>query len=223
MRDPPPGAWHRVWHYVAWMRRVSVGESLSVFGDDTLRQLCLNSPVTGKWFLALRNLTWCITKYSFPYADLFFSPHLEIVFILVSSVWRFSDIPRAILPAVTSTISAIPGSALQCLHISMSYRRVPWEHFKESLSSVVLRCGPSRWCSNNFHGFSVLYATYTTGTRRREVKRPRDPKGGASRTTDEQPPIRLSSHTTSFIPLIFLVPPCAVSMSEVYFPCIPET
>ena len=118
-------------------------ECSSAFGDDTFRRLRLNSPTTGRWFPALRDLTWCITKYNFPYADLFFTPHLEKVSILISSTWLNSEIPRDILPAVTSTISAIPGSALQHLLISMSHRRVPWEHFKESLSSVVLRCGPS--------------------------------------------------------------------------------
>jgi len=120
-----------------------VDEWSSALGDDTFRQLRLNSPATGRWFPALRDLSWYITKYNFPYADLFFSPHLERVSIYMSLAWRNSEVPPEILPAITSTISALPGPTLQYLFISVDYRRMPWAYFKESLSSVVLRCGQS--------------------------------------------------------------------------------
>ena len=61
----------------------------------------------------------------------------------VSGSWGVSDLPRDIPPTITSVFSAIPTSSLQLLVIGIDHRGVPWAHFKEPFSSVVLRCGPS--------------------------------------------------------------------------------
>ena len=62
----------------------------------------------------------------------------------MARVWRFSDVPRDLLPVIASTISAVPTSNLELLLIDNTrHRMVPWAHFKDSFSSVVLRCGPS--------------------------------------------------------------------------------
>lgn len=114
------------------MRRVSVYEWWSV-GEDTLHKFRLYSPADG-WFPALQDLFWCITKSNALYLDLFFSPGLKKVSIY--ALW--SETPHEILPVITSTISALPVSALQYLFFSVH----PWGYFKDSFSSVVLRCGP---------------------------------------------------------------------------------
>ena len=116
-------------------------------GEEASRQLRLNTPAGG-WFPALRNLSWIIGEYDLPYIDLFFSPHLEAVRIYTPGSWNLSGFPYDILPALTSAISTIPTSALRSLSIgpgppNASLRATPWAHFRDSLSSVVLRCGPS--------------------------------------------------------------------------------
>jgi len=120
------------------MRRVSVYEVWSV-EEDTLHKFRVNSPADG-WFPALEGLSWCITKSNLPYLDLFFFPHLKKVSICAS--WAESSFEseglHEILPVIASTISALPVSTLQGLHLSVH----PWAYFTASFSSVVLRCGP---------------------------------------------------------------------------------
>jgi len=108
-------------------------------GESTFNKLRLNSP-PGGWFPALEDLSWHITESNLPYADLFFSPHLKMVFILASPSWDFSP---EILPTLASTISALPTSSLRKIMVGADLLTMPWEYFKDSLSSVVLRCGPS--------------------------------------------------------------------------------
>jgi len=117
-------------------------ESMGVLGEDTIRQLRLNSPAGG-WLPALRDLTWTITASNLPCLDLFLSPHLETILFSISLRWNGSGIPLDILPAIASIISTIPVPALRTLHLAVSSRNTPWEYFKDSFSSVVLRCGPS--------------------------------------------------------------------------------
>ena len=143
MGNPSPEAWSRVRRYASWMRRVRVDEWLSPLEEDTLRHLRLNSPTTGRWFPALRDLSWCITKYNPPYADLFLSPHLERVSIYTSWTQRESAIPLDILPTIASTIAALSVSTLRRLLVGMDSYGMSWEYFKDTLSSVILRCGPS--------------------------------------------------------------------------------
>jgi hypothetical protein len=108
--------------------------------EGTLQKLHLNMPAGG-WFPTLQSLSWCITRRSLPYATLLFPPHLKKVSFSISH--RDSDIPHDIVPAITSTISLLPAFALQSLHVGTSRCKIPWAHFKDSLSSVVLRCGSS--------------------------------------------------------------------------------
>ena len=111
--------------------------------EDTFRKLRLNSPADG-WFPALQDLHWCITKYNLPYVDLFFSPLLKEIRIFMPQAWRFSEVPRDVLPVIASTISMFPTSTLELLVIDATYHHMlPWAYFKDSLSSVILRCGPS--------------------------------------------------------------------------------
>ena len=123
------------------MRRVHVDDH-SVLGEDTFYKLRLNSPASG-WFPALEGLSWTITKSNLPHADLFFSPHLKKVTIHVSWSWGKSGAPRDTLPNITSIISVLPAAALRTLVIGLPPHVVSWADFKESLSSVVLRCGHS--------------------------------------------------------------------------------
>jgi len=120
------------------MRRVSVYVWWSV-EEDTLHKFRVNSPTHG-WFPALEGLSWCITKSNLPYLDLFFSPHLKKVSIytLRSKNSFGSEGLHEILPVIASTISALPVSTLQDLHLGVH----PWAYFTASFSSVVLRCGP---------------------------------------------------------------------------------
>ena len=109
--------------------------------EDVYCRLHLNSP-PGGWFPVLHELTLCITESNLPFAGMFFSSHLKIS---ISTTWSRSNskIPSDILPALASTISALPASALQSLFMDVDHRGVPWAYFKDSLSPVVLRCGPS--------------------------------------------------------------------------------
>jgi len=114
-------------------------------GEETLLKLRLSAP-PGGWFPALQNLDWHITKSNLLFADLFFSPHLKKISIYPSLSWSYSGIPPDALSAIASTISGLPTSSLQSLTIfspeSWSHMS-PWADFTSSLSSVVLRCGPS--------------------------------------------------------------------------------
>ena len=114
----------------------------SDLGEDTSNKLRLNSPPSG-WFPALEHLTWCITKSNLLYADLFFSPHLKTISIFASCSWSDSGVPFGILPTIASTISALPTSSLQQILVTSSHFTAPWVRFKDLLSSVVVRCGPS--------------------------------------------------------------------------------
>ena len=123
------------------MRNVGVDES-SVLTEDTYRKFRLNSPAGG-WFPLLRNLSWCITKANLPYTDLFFSPYLEGVTIHVSWSLSIPEVPRDVPPAIASAISTLPASALESLFLEIDHRGMPSAYFKDSVSSVVLRCGPA--------------------------------------------------------------------------------
>ena len=123
------------------MRRVRVYDSS--LGGDTFLKLRLNSPVGG-WFPALQDLLWCITKHNLPHAELFLSPHLKKIRIFMAQAWRSSGVPRDLLPVIASTISTLSTSSLEQLLLDGTrHRRVSWAYFKESFSSVVLRCGSS--------------------------------------------------------------------------------
>jgi len=126
------------------MRRVCLSQRQAL-GKDTLLKLRLNSPAGG-WFPALQVLDWCITRSHLPYADLFFSPHLRKIFLRLPLSWYLSGVPHDALPAIASAISTLPTSALQSLSVfSLAFwsSMTPWGDFAISLSSVVLRCGPS--------------------------------------------------------------------------------
>jgi len=123
------------------MRHVCVDERPDL-GEDTLRKLRLNSP-PGGWFPASQDLFWCITKSNHPYASLFFSPQLKSISISVPRLWRISNVPLDILPAVTSIISALPTPTLQDLSVYIGCRGTPPTHFQDSLSSAIFRCGPT--------------------------------------------------------------------------------
>ena len=137
--NPPPEVWDRVRRYASWMRGIRVDEG-SALGEDTVYKLRLNSP-PGGWFPTLQELSWSITRSNLPYiANLFFSPHLRKV--SVSVAWSWDDYGD-VLPAIASTISVLPAIAIQHLLVSFNQSRVPWAHFQDSFSSVVLRCGRS--------------------------------------------------------------------------------
>ena len=123
------------------MHEVSV-DTWSVLRGETYYKLHLNAPV-GRWFPALEHLYWCITESNHPYIGLFFSPYLKGISIFVPWSWSNSGLPRNIPPVIASTISALPASALQHLSVDVDCCGVPSAYFKGSLSSVVLRCGPS--------------------------------------------------------------------------------
>ena len=143
MGDPSPEAWSRVQRYASWMHHVHVNE-LSVLGEETFRKLRLNSPASG-WFPALQDLSWSISKSNHPYASLFFSsPNLKRVDIsVVPYSWSGSEVPHKVLPAITSVIAALPTPTLQDLSVDVDCHEISSAHYKDSLSSVILRCGPS--------------------------------------------------------------------------------
>ena len=123
------------------MRQVSVNERMP-YGEETFEKLRLNSP-PGGWFPALQHLTWCPTESNLPYTDLFFSPHLKSVFIYEPYSWNRTGVPPEILPTLVSTIYALPTSSLGRISVSVGRRAMSWADFKDSFSSIVLRCGPS--------------------------------------------------------------------------------
>jgi len=113
-----------------------------ILKETTLNKLRLNSP-PGGWFPALQDLSLCITESSLPYADLFFSPHLKRIHIYVSWPGDNTALPLGSLQILASIISALPTSSLERISVDTDHHALPWAHFKDSLSSVILRCGPS--------------------------------------------------------------------------------
>ena len=113
-----------------------------ILEEGTLNKLRPNSP-PGGWFPALQGLYLCITESSFSYADLFFSPHLKRIHIYVSWSRDSIALPPGSLQTLASIVSALPTSSLERISMSTSNQTMPWTHFKDSLSSVILRCGPS--------------------------------------------------------------------------------
>ena len=141
VRDPAPGDWDRVKRYASWMRQVHLYEWMHP-GKETFKKLRLNSP-PGGWFPTLQDLSFCIKDETIPYADLFFSPHLKRVSIVVTTAWKYTGIPPRVLPLLVPTLSALPTSALEQISVQTRHRTVPWAHLKDLFSSIVLRCGPS--------------------------------------------------------------------------------
>ena len=121
------------------MREVQLDDCLFL-GEDTILKLRLNSPVGG-WFPAVQNLHWTVARSTLPYANLCFSPHLRQVAIYIPSS-EGTAVPPDILPTFASVISALPTSTLRSISVNIDYD-IPRTHFKDPLSSLVLRCGPS--------------------------------------------------------------------------------
>jgi len=110
--------------------------------EGTYRKMRLNSPACG-WFPALQTLYWMVAETNLPYATLFFSSHLEKIYVYMSWSEERCTVPRGILPAIASAISVLHTSALQCLYVGVGVDGAPLEYFKDSLSTVILHCGPS--------------------------------------------------------------------------------
>ena len=114
-----------------------------ILEGETLKKLYLNSP-PGRWFPSLQDLSWHITEFNLPYAYRFFSPHLKRIRIYASWSWDENALPLNALPALPSTITVLPTSRLERMSVGDNYHITPpWAHFKDSFSSVILRCGPS--------------------------------------------------------------------------------
>ena len=141
VKDPSPEDWSRVRCYASWMRRVHLNE-LSVLGEGALPKLRLNMPAGG-WFPALQDLAWSITESNLSSVDLFISPRLKKISIYPSLSWGDPKVVHDILPAVASTISALPASTLQSLFVGEDHYMVPRAYLQDSFSSLILRCGPS--------------------------------------------------------------------------------
>ena len=143
--DPSPEAWSRIQRYASWMRSVSMDYRESL-GEEAVRQFRLNAPAGG-WFPALRVLDWVIATHNHPYIDLLFSPLLEEVYIDAPPSWNTAGFIPTMLPALGSTISALPTSALRILSIGTARNACMhlrwWRHLEDPFSSLVLRCGPS--------------------------------------------------------------------------------
>ena len=121
------------------MRRLNLWPWQSL-REATLQKLRHNSPAS-RWFPGLQGLVWPVSRWSIPYIDLFFSPHLRNISIFLS--WSGgSEIPCDVLPAIASAISALPTSALRCLRV-VDNHTASWVGLEDSLSCLVLRCGPS--------------------------------------------------------------------------------
>ena len=124
--------------------RVDVGQDL---GEEALYKFRLNVP-PGGWFPALQALNWSCTRFNLPYLDLFLSQNLTA--IAISTSWGDPESPRSSLQVIASTISALPTSTPRLLSVHLHDHGIPRTYLKDSLSSVVLRCGPS------FRDFSTL-------------------------------------------------------------------
>ena len=136
VEEPSPEAWNRVRRYAFWMRVLNMDERLAL-GEDAFRRFRLNAPAGG-WFPALRILHCTTTAHSLPYIDLLFSSQLETVSIFIPQ-WGPSTISKNLLPSLASSISSLPASALRSLWIS---HVMPSRDLENSISSIVLRCGP---------------------------------------------------------------------------------
>ena len=123
------------------MREIYVEDWL-LLEEETLKKLHLNSP-PGGWFPGLQLLSWCITESNLPWANLFLSPHLKRILIYKAWSWDPFNIPPAILSTLTSIISALPTSSLELMSVDEGEPILSWTYFKDSLSSFILRCGPS--------------------------------------------------------------------------------
>jgi len=112
---------------------------------DTIERMRLNTPAGG-WFPALQNIRWQVGGHNIPYTDLFLTPSLENIRIVVSCLHKKSEAHTRLQDSVALAMSALPASRLRLLIIAPLNRKVhtsfPWEDFTDSLSSVVLRCGP---------------------------------------------------------------------------------
>jgi len=113
-----------------------------VLEEATLNKLRLNSPQDG-WFPALQDLFWFLSPSNLPCGDLFFSQHLKRINIYVLWPWDIVALPLGTLQTLASIISALPTSNLERISLHTNYRAMPWTHFKDSFSSVILRCGSS--------------------------------------------------------------------------------
>ena len=49
----------------------------------------------------------------------------------------------AILKTLDSFILTLPASSLERISVDVCHHTMPWEHYKDSFSSIVLRCRPS--------------------------------------------------------------------------------
>ena len=112
------------------------------FGEETFKKLRLNAP-PGGWFPTLQDLSFCIKESNIPYAELFFSPHLKRISILLTVAWKYTGVPLRVLPTLVPTLSALPTSSLERISVHTRHRMVPWAHLKDLFSSIVLRCGSS--------------------------------------------------------------------------------
>ena len=138
MKDPSPDDWDRVQRYASWMHRVHLEEWTSL-GKEAFGKLRINSP-PGGWFPSLQNLSWRITETNIPYIDLFFSPSLKDFFFHPAWSWGHFGIPPNVPPTLAKAVLALPTSGLERISGGTGH---PWRYFKDALSSVVLRCGPS--------------------------------------------------------------------------------
>ena len=123
------------------MRQVSLDYWTSL-GEETSNKLHSNIP-PGGWFPALQDLSWCMTELNVLYIDLFLSPHLRRISISAAWSWINTGVPPAILPTLVSIISTLPTPSLERISVDTNHGTMPWAHFKDSFSSVILRCGPS--------------------------------------------------------------------------------
>jgi len=114
-----------------------------VLEEATLNKLRVNSPPQDGWFPVLQDLSWFITASNLPCADLFFSPHLKRIGIYVLWPWDNAALPLGALQTLASIISALPTSCLERISVDTDHRAMPWAHFKDSFSSVILRCRSS--------------------------------------------------------------------------------
>jgi len=114
-----------------------------ILEGETLNKLRVNSP-PGRWFPALQDLYWSITEFNLPYAHRFFSPHLKRISIYATWSWDENALALSTLPNLPLIISALPTSRLERMSVGDNYHvEPPWARFKDSFSSVILRCGPS--------------------------------------------------------------------------------
>ena len=141
VQDPSPEAWNRVRRYASWMCQVCVDERSDLM-EDAYRKFRLSSP-PGGWFPALQELSWRIMEPNLPYIDLFSSPHLKRISIYTPLMWANFEAPPNILAAIASAVSTLPvPPVLRSLSIDIRCIAPPG-YFKDSISSAVLRCGPS--------------------------------------------------------------------------------